>query len=211
MDLAPYGEPKYVDLILNKLVDLKEDGSFAMDMRYFNYCQGLTMTNARFAELFGGPPRNSESLITQREMDMAASIQEVTTQVVLRMARTVKKMTGAKNLCLAGGVALNCVANGALLREKIFDEIWIAPPAGDAGGALGAALFVHYQLLEGVRTVNGQDTMRGSLLGPKFSNNEIRSFLDSKSLKGGLLLGAPAAAYCPLRVRAKRRFSSAAL
>ena len=182
MGLAPYGEPKYADLILNKLVDLKEDGSLAMDMRYFNYCQGLTMTNSRFDKLFGGPPRTSESVITQREMDIAASIQVVTTKVVLRMARAVKELTGATNLCLAGGVALNCVMNGVLLREKIFDDIWIAPPAGDAGGALGAALFVHHQLLEGARVPNTQDAMRGSLLGPKFSNAEIRRFLDSERI-----------------------------
>jgi carbamoyltransferase len=182
MGLAPYGEPKYVDLILNKLIDLKEDGSFAMDMRYFNYCQGLTMTNGEFDKLFGGPPRNPKSMITQREMDLAASIQKVTEEIVLRMARTAKKLTGAKYLCLAGGVALNCVANGVLLREKIFEDIWIPPPAGDAGGALGAALFVYYQLLEGKRNPNGQDTMRGALLGPKFSNDHIRQFLDAKKI-----------------------------
>jgi carbamoyltransferase len=182
MGLAPYGEPKYVDLILNKLIDLKEDGSLAMDMRYFNYCQGLTMTNGAFGKLFGGPPRNPESMITQREMDLAASIQKVTEEAVLRMARTAKKLTGAKYLCLAGGVALNCVANGVLLREKIFEDIWIPPPAGDAGGALGAALFVHHQLLEGARNPHGEDAMRGSLLGPKFSNDEIRQFLDSKKI-----------------------------
>lgn len=182
MGLAPYGEPKYVDLIFNKLIDLKKDGSFAMEMRYFNYCQGLTMTNREFERLFGGAPRNPRADITQREMDMAASIQRVTTEIVVRMARTAKTLTGAKYLCLAGGVALNCVANAAVLDEKIFDEIWIAPAAGDAGGALGAALFVHYQLLEGKRSPNGEDTMRGALLGPKFSNDEIRSFLDSKQI-----------------------------
>ena len=183
MGLAPYGEPKYVDLILDKLVDLKEDGSLAMDMRYFNYCQGLTMTNHAFANLFGGPPRDSESLITQREMDMAASIQKVTEEIVLRMARTAKKLTGAKYICLAGGVALNCVANGALLREKIFDDIWIPPPAGDAGGALGAALFVHYRLLGRDRVPRRGDAMRGSLVGPGFSNKEIQEILDSRGIK----------------------------
>ncbi|MEI8341463.1 MAG: carbamoyltransferase [Verrucomicrobiota bacterium] len=183
MGLAPYGEPKYADLILEKLIDLKEDGSLAMDMRYFNYCQGLTMTNDAFAELFGGPARGSESKITQREMDLAASIQKVTEEVVLRMARTAKKLTGAKYLCLAGGVALNCVANGVLLREKIFEDIWIVPPAGDAGGALGAALFAHYQLLDGERKPDGRDAMNGSLLGPKFSNDEIRAFLDTQKIK----------------------------
>ena len=184
MGLAPYGEPKYVDLILEKLIDLKPDGSMAMDMRYFNYCQGLTMTNSEFDKLFGGPPRNAESVITQREMDLAASVQKVTEEAVLRMARTAKELTGARYLCLAGGVALNCVANGVLLREKVFEDIWIPPPAGDAGGALGAAMFVHYQLLENDRKPNGSDALlNGSLLGPKFSNDEIRQFLDSKNIR----------------------------
>ena len=183
MGLAPYGEPKYVDLILDKLVDLKPDGSLAMDMRYFNYCQGLTMTNGEFGNLFGGPARNPESMITQREMDLAASIQKVTEEVVLRMARTAKQLTGANNLCLAGGVALNCVANGILLREKIFEQIWIPPPAGDAGGALGAAMLVHYQLLENPRKASGSDAiLRGSLLGPRYSNQQIREFLESKKI-----------------------------
>src|SRR6185295_3582733 len=151
-------------------------------MRYFNYCQGLTMTNGAFSDLFDGPPRTPEMQITQREMDLAASIQKITEEAVLRMARTAKELTGAKYLCLAGGVALNCVANGVLLREKIFDDIWIPPPAGDAGGALGAAMFVNYQLLENERKPQGSDSiLRGSLLGPKFSNDEIRSFLDSKN------------------------------
>ncbi|HXE42893.1 MAG TPA: carbamoyltransferase N-terminal domain-containing protein, partial [Candidatus Baltobacteraceae bacterium] len=174
MGLAPYGEPKYVDLILEKLIDLKPDGSLAMDMKYFNYCQGLTMTNGEFNKLFGGPPRSADSFITQREMDLAASIQKVTEEVVLRMARHAKEITGARYLCLAGGVALNCVANGVLLRAKIFDDIWIPAPAGDAGGALGAALFAHFQLLENERKPNGSDSLiQGSLLGPKFSNEEI--------------------------------------
>jgi carbamoyltransferase len=184
MGLAPYGEPKYVDVILDKLIDLKPDGSMAMDMRYFNYCQGLTMTNGEFDKLFGGPPRNAESVITQREMDLAASIQKVTEEAVLRMARTAKQLTGAKYLCLAGGVALNCVANGVLLREKVFEDIWIPPPAGDAGGALGAALFAHYHLLENERKPNGSDALlNGSLLGPRFANEEIRQFLDSKNVR----------------------------
>jgi carbamoyltransferase len=184
MGLAPYGEPKYAGLILDKLVDLKRDGSLAMDMKYFNYCQGLTMTNGRFAALFGGPPRKPEAMITQREMDLAASIQKVTEEIVLRMARHARELTGAKYLCLAGGVALNCVANGVLLREKIFDDIWIPPPAGDAGGAMGGALFVHYQLLENERESHGSDAaLGGSLLGPKFSNGEIRGFLDAKQIK----------------------------
>jgi carbamoyltransferase len=182
MGLAPYGEPKYTDLILDKLMDLKPDGSLAMDMRYFNYCQGLTMTGPEFAQLFGGPARNSEGMITQREMDMAASIQKVTEEVVLRMAKTAREMTGSKYLCLAGGVALNCVANGVLLRSGIFEDIWIPPPAGDAGGALGAALFLHHQLLDRERTADPGDSMAGSLLGPKFTNDEIGSFLKSKDI-----------------------------
>ncbi|MDB6016441.1 MAG: putative carbamoyl transferase, NodU family [Pedosphaera sp.] len=182
MGLAPYGEPKYVDLILKQLIDLKEDGSLAMDMSYFNYCQGLTMTNDKFADLFGGPARDAESLITQREMDLAASIQKVTEEVVLRMARTARKLTGSKYLCLAGGVALNCVANGVLLRSGIFEDIWIPPPAGDAGGALGAALFLNYHLLENKRTTNGSDSISGSLLGPKYSNDEIGAFLKANNI-----------------------------
>jgi carbamoyltransferase len=183
MGLAPYGEPKYSDLILDKLVDLKPDGSLAMNMEYFNYCQGLTMTNDAFANLFGGPARNSESLITQREMDLAASIQKVTEEAVLRMARHARDLTGARYLCLAGGVALNCVANGVLLREKIFEDIWIPPAAGDAGGALGGAMFAHYQLLENERKPNGSDKLIcGSLLGPKYSNDEIGEFLKSTNV-----------------------------
>ncbi len=182
MGLAPYGEPKYRDVILEKLIDLREDGSLAMDMRYFNYCQGLTMTNGQFDQLFDGPPRKSESMITQREMDLAASIQAVTEEVILRMARTARTLTGSRYLCLAGGVALNCVANGKLLRSGIFDDIWIQPAAGDAGGALGAALFVHYQLLDHPRASNGHDALRGSLLGPNFATDEIRSFLDSRKI-----------------------------
>ena len=182
MGLAPYGEPKYTDLILDKLMDLKPDGSLAMDMRYFNYCQGLTMTGPEFARLFGGPARNPEGMITQREMDMAASIQKVTEEVVLRMAKTAREMTGSKYLCLAGGVALNCVANGVLLRSGIFEDIWIPPPAGDAGGALGAALFLHHQLLGRERKADPGDSMAGSLLGPRFTNEEIGSLLKSKNV-----------------------------
>ncbi len=182
MGLAPYGEPKYVDRILEKLVDLKPDGSLAMDMRYFNYCQGLTMTGPAFDQLFGGPARNPESLITQREMDLAASIQKVTEEVVLRMARTAKELTGARYLCLAGGVALNCVANGVLLRSGIFEDIWIPPPAGDAGGALGAALFLHHQLLGRERRPAACDAMSGSLLGPRYSNDEIGAFLKARNI-----------------------------
>ncbi len=182
MGLAPYGEPKYTDLILDKVIDLKPDGSFAMDMRYFNFCQGLTMTGPEFARLFDGPARNPESMITQREMDLAASIQKVTEEIVLRMAKTARELTGSKYLCLAGGVALNCVANGVLLRSGIFEDIWIPPPAGDAGGALGAALFLHHQLLGKERKPDGGDSIAGSLLGPKYTNQEIGEFLKSKNI-----------------------------
>ncbi|MCP5517809.1 MAG: carbamoyltransferase [Verrucomicrobiales bacterium] len=180
MGLAPYGEPRYVDRILKHLVELRDDGSLRLDLQYFNYCQGLTMTNGAFDRLFDGPPRPPESPITQREMDLAASIQAVTEEAVLRMARTAQRLTGSKRLCLAGGVALNCVANGKLLRSGIFEDIWIQPAAGDAGGALGAALFVQHQLLEAPRAGARTDRMRGSLLGPQFTNDEIRAFLDSR-------------------------------
>ena len=183
MGLAPYGEPRYTDRILKHLVDVKPDGSLAMDMSYFNFCQGLTMTNAKFASLFGGPARDPESAITQREMDLAASIQTVTEEVVLRMARHAKELTGSKNLCLAGGVALNCVANGKLLRAGIFEDVFVTPASGDAGGALGAALFVHHQLLDQPRTPKGKDSLKGSLLGPKFSNEEIRAFLHGQQVR----------------------------
>jgi carbamoyltransferase len=179
MGLAPYGEPKYVDLILDKLLDLKEDGSFRLDMRYFNYCTGLTMTNRRFDALFGGPPRKAESRISQREMDIAASIQVVTEEVVLRLARTLQRDTGEDYLCLAGGVALNCVANGRLLREGPFKDIWIQPAAGDAGGALGAAALVYHEYCAGPRTVNATDAMRGAYLGPGFGTDAIRRRLDA--------------------------------
>jgi carbamoyltransferase len=161
-------------------MDLKPDGSLQMDMRYFNYCAGLTMTGPEFEKLFGGPPRPPEALITQREMDLAASIQKVTEEVVLRMARTARHLTGSRYLCMAGGVALNCVANGKLLRAGIFDDIFITPAAGDAGGALGAAQFVHYQLLKKPRVANRKDSLKGSLLGPRYSNAEIRSFLNER-------------------------------
>jgi carbamoyltransferase len=181
MGLAPYGEPIYADRIREKLLDIKPDGSFRMDMRYFNYCQGLTMTHPRFDALFGGPPRKPESPITQREMDLAASVQAVTEDIVLRMVRHVHEQTGMENLCLAGGVSLNCVANGRALREGPFENVWIQPAAGDAGGALGAALFVWHQLLGNPREVNGtDDRQKGSLLGPAYSNEQIRSFLDGE-------------------------------
>ena len=178
MGLAPYGEPKYVDTILDKLLDLKGDGTFRLDMSYFNYCTGLTMTNDRFADLFGGPARTAETDISQREMDLAASIQVVTEEVVLRLARTLHTETGAEYLCLAGGVALNCVANGRLDREGPFREIWIQPAAGDAGGAAGAAAVIAHEYNGIERKTNGKDTMKGSYLGPRYSADQIRSELD---------------------------------
>ena len=183
MGLAPYGEPKYADLIRDKLIDLKSDGSFRMDMSYFNYCQGLTMTSGKFERLFGGPPRRPETPLTQREMDLAASIQVVTEEIMLRMARHVHEQTGLTRLCLAGGVALNCVANGRLLREGPFTDLWIQPAAGDAGGALGVALFIWHQLLGQPRTANPADQQRGSFLGPSYSADEIQRFLDSQGAK----------------------------
>ncbi|MBD0311288.1 MAG: hypothetical protein ICV80_25365, partial [Microcoleus sp. T1-bin1] len=224
MGLAPYGEPKYVDKILNYLIDLKDDGTFRLNMDYFNYTVGLTMTNKKFDELFEGPPRQAEGKLTQREMDIAASIQVVTEEVVLRLCRTVKKELDVDYLCLAGGVALNCVANGRILREGIFKDIWIQPAAGDAGGALGAALAIWYQYCEQTRTVPDDrplandlkeqrtsaitaneeertsvvtknqavatvaksvahltchDQMRGSYLGPRFTDAEILEYLDA--------------------------------
>ncbi len=185
MGLAPYGEPKYVDAILEHLVDLKEDGSFKLNLRAFDYCAGLSMTNRRFERLFGGPPRRPEAELTQREMDLARSVQDVVEEVMMRMARTVHRETGMKNLCLAGGVALNCVANGRILREGPFERIWIQPAAGDAGGALGAALFAWHRIFGNERKVEaGRDAQRGSYLGPEFSDEEIRAFLERK--------GAPA-------------------
>ncbi len=178
MGLAPYGEPKYVDLILDKLIDLKEDGSFRMDMQYFNYATGLTMTNDRFAELFGGPARQPESAISQKEMDLARSIQAVTEEIVLRLGRTVHRELGVDHLCLAGGVALNCVSNGRLLREGPFKEIWIQPAAGDAGGAIGCALAAYYAKSGAARVPEAGDSMQGSYLGPRFATDEIRRQLD---------------------------------
>jgi carbamoyltransferase len=184
MGLAPYGEPTYRDFILQKMLDLKPDGSFRMDMSYFNYCQGLTMTSRKFHETFGGPPRRPETKLTQRHMDIAASIQAVTEEIMMRMARHLHSQTGAKYLCLAGGVALNCVGNGRLLREGPFENIWIQPAAGDAGGALGAALFVWHQLLGKPRQVDPSlDSQRGSLLGPSFSADQTRQILDGVGAK----------------------------
>ncbi len=202
MGLAPYGEPNYADLIREKLIDLKEDGSFHMDQSYFNYCQGLTMTSSKFDKLFGGPPRQPETPLTQREMDLAASIQVVTEEILMRMSRHVHTLTGEKKLCLAGGVALNCVANGRILREGPFEDLWIQPAAGDAGGSLGAALFVWHQLLDKPRhtsptrqrgvTTNEPladasgwcgDSQHGSLLGPRCDEADIKNFLDAKDAK----------------------------
>jgi carbamoyltransferase len=180
MGLAPYGEPVYKDLILEKIVDLCEDGSFRLDMSYFNYCQGLTMTSRKFHALFGGPPKAAESELTQREMDLAASIQAVTEEVMLRMAHCAHRKTGMKNLVLAGGVALNCVGNGRILREGPFEQIWIQPAAGDAGGALGTALFIWHQLLENPRAPARSDRQNGSLLGPAFGDDEICSMLSQQ-------------------------------
>jgi carbamoyltransferase len=180
MGLAPYGQPKYADLIYKHLIDLKEDGSYRLDMSYFNYCQGLTMTSEKFHRLFGGPPREAESKLTQREMDLAASVQAVTEDAMLKTARHVQRQTGCNNLVMAGGVALNCVGNGKILREGPFENIWIQPAAGDAGGALGAALFVWYQLLDKPRVTHAYDLQKGSLLGPSYSDEAISHFLDAQ-------------------------------
>lgn len=183
MGLAPYGEPKYANLIKDHLIDIKEDGSFHLDMSYFNYCTGLTMTSDRFHDLFGAPPRKSESILGQREMDLAASIQAVTEEVVIKLAKGIKKSTGLNHLCLAGGVALNCVANGKLLRENVFDKIWIQPASGDAGGAVGAALAAYYLMLAQPRKVDKQDSMQGAYLGPEFGQAEIEHRLSQAGAK----------------------------
>lgn len=180
MGLAPYGKPVYKDIILDKILNLKADGSFTMNMDYFNYCRGLTMTNENFSKLFDGLPRKSESQITEREMNIASSIQAVTEEIVLRMASHARDLTGKKNLCLSGGVALNCVANGKLLDSGLFDRIWVQPASGDAGGALGCAMFSHYQLLNQDRIPEETDSMRGSYLGPAFGEETIREFLDEE-------------------------------
>ena len=181
MGLAPYGEPKYKDLIYENLIDVKDDGSFKMDMSYFDYNVGLTMTNKKFNDLFGGPAREPETELTQKEMDLARSVQEVTEEIVLKMAAHVKKVTNQKYLCLAGGVALNCVANGKLLRSGIFKDLFIQPAAGDAGGALGCAYIAWYQHLNNSRDTDGKiDFMNGAYLGPQFSNEEIKGFLEEK-------------------------------
>jgi len=186
MGLAPYGEPKYAEIMFKHLIDVKQDGSFRLDISYFDYCTGLTMTNRKFNDLFGGPPRKSDELLTQRHMDLAASIQAVTEEVVLRLTRSLRKDTGIKNLCLAGGVALNCVANGKLLRDGSFDHIYIQPASGDAGGSLGAALAGYHMQLGQKRQVNG-DAMRGAYLGPAFAQTEIEARLKNSGAKFDLL------------------------
>lgn len=179
MGLAPYGEPKYLKKIFDYLVDLKPDGSFRLDQSYFNYCTGLTMTGSKFHDLFGGPPRKESEPLTQHHMDLAASIQAATEEIVLRLTRSIRQETGIRNLCIAGGVALNCVSNGKVLRDGKFDGFWIQPAAGDAGGAIGAALAVHHIHLRQPRTVTGQDMMRGSFLGPKFEQADIERRLEA--------------------------------
>jgi carbamoyltransferase len=182
MGLAPYGEPEFVDKIYSELIDLKDDGSFRLNMRYFDYLGGLRMTNRRFANLFGGAPRKPESDLTQRDMNLARSIQEVTEEIMLRLARTAHKQTNEKNLCLAGGVALNCVANGRILREGPFENIWIQPASGDAGGALGAALAVWHRMLGQPRIPRKPDSMQGALLGPEFSDHDIEQLLHKEDV-----------------------------
>lgn len=183
MGLAPYGEPKYVQKIFDHLVDLKEDGSFRLDQSYFNYCTGLTMTSQKFHDLFGGPPRKADEPLTQHHMDLAASVQAATEEIVLRLTRAIRKETGIANLCLAGGVALNCVANGKVLRDGKFDNVWIQPAAGDAGGALGAALAIHHIHLDQPRVADGKDKMRGSYLGPCFEQADIERRLTAVGAK----------------------------
>jgi carbamoyltransferase len=183
MGLAPYGQPRYVDRIVGTMIEVEDDGSIWMDMSYFNYCQGLTMTSEKFHGVFGGPPRRPESPITEREMDIAASIQKVTEDVMLKAARHVHAQTGLRNLCLAGGVALNCVANGRIQREGPFEKIWVQPASGDAGGALGAALHVWHQLLGEPRRPQASDSMNGSLLGPAAGDRDLKSFLAAKDAR----------------------------
>ena len=181
MGLAPYGKPKYVQAIYDHLIDLKRDGTFRLKIDYFNYCTGLTMTNGKFDDLFGGPPRKPETLLTQRDMDLARSVQEVTEEIMLRLSRSLHAETGAENLCLAGGVALNCVGNGRILREGPYKGLWIQPSAGDAGGALGAALTAWHKFENQPRTVDGsKDAMQGSLLGPSYTNEQIEKCLHEK-------------------------------
>jgi len=183
MGLAPYGEPRYYDAIIKNVIDIKPDGSFHMDMRYFNYCAGLTMTSPLFHDLFGGPPRAPESELTPRDMDLAASIQKVASEIMLLMARDARKTTGEENLCLAGGVALNCVGNGLILKEKVFKRLFIQPAAGDAGGALGAALHAYHSYLDGPRAPRTRDTLKGSLLGPVCDRTETLAALAQGGFK----------------------------
>ena len=192
MGLAPYGTPVYADAIYKHLIAVNADGSFWLNMDYFNYCQGLTMTSPRFHDLFGGPPRDPESNIEQKHMDLAASIQSVTEDIILRLGRDIHRKTGMKHLVLAGGVALNCVANGKLLREGPYEDIWIQPAAGDAGGALGAALFTWHQLLDQPRRTNGTDSQKGSFLGPAFSAAQIQTFLDAAGVQYARIADAKA-------------------
>jgi carbamoyltransferase len=183
MGLAPYGQPIYADRIKDKLIKIREDGSFHIDLSYFGFLDGLTMTNDKFADLFDGPARKPESPLTKREMDLARSIQVVTEEVMAKIARYARAITGKKNLVLAGGVALNCVSNGKLVRAKIFDDVWVQPAAGDAGGSLGAALYAWYHVQKNPRKADDKhDFMKGSLLGPRFSNEEIKAFLDMNGL-----------------------------
>jgi carbamoyltransferase len=205
MGLAPYGEPKYVQKIYDHLIDVKPDGSFRLDLDYFDYCTGLTMTNARFGELFDMPARKPEQQLTQRHMDMAASLQVVTEEVMLKLARAVAQETGMRNLCLAGGVALNCVANGKLLREGIFDNIWIQPAAGDAGGALGAALYACHALLNQERKVEaGKDRMKGAYLGPEYTQAEIEQRLQAAGAKFDVLDDATLMSTCAADLAAEK-------
>jgi carbamoyltransferase len=187
MGLAPYGKPKYVKTMLDHLVDIKPDGTMRLNMDYFDFATGLTMTSPKFDELFGGPPRVPETTLTQKEMDLARSIQEITEDIMLKLARTIHAETGSDNLCLAGGVALNCVANGRVLREGPFKNLWIQPAAGDAGGALGAALAVWYEFQKSPRTARPGDLMKGCYLGPTFSSDEIAAFLQSRNIPARLV------------------------
>lgn len=184
MGLAPYGEPKYVKIIKDHLIDIKEDGSFRLNMDYFNYCVGFTMTGNRFDKLFGGPARKSESKLSQKEMDLAKSIQTVTEEIMIKLAKTTKLLSESENLCLAGGVALNCVGNGKIIKENIFKKVWIQPASGDAGGALGAALAIHYHFENNKRILkeNGRDFQKGSYLGPRYTNEDVGNFLDQNKL-----------------------------
>ena len=197
MGLAPYGEPRYADKIRDHLVDIKEDGSFRLNMDYFDYCTGLTMTNDKFAALFGGPARTSETQLTQREMDLAASVQLITEEIVMKLARGIARETGRMNLCLAGGVALNCVANGKFLRDRSFEQVWIQPAAGDAGGALGAALASYHLFKQQPRKVEaGTDAMRGSYLGPSFEQDDVERRLSAMGARYRTLTDAETIEYC---------------